>query len=977
MGPGAAAARAMNVAAPPSVSAPAARTEIDASCVADLVAALDRSSWTGEVLRDPGARAAWSVDNSIYRIPPAAVVFPRTTLDLATLCRLASRHRVPLTARGGGTGTNGQSLTAGLMVDTSRHMRAIHDFDPAAMTVTVQPGVVLDQLNAFLSEHGMFFPPTVSTASRATIAGMLATDASGKGSRHYGRTSDHVEAIEMVLADGSVHAVSACGLDRDQPRLAGIDALLRAELAPRRALIDDVFPRMNRGLTGYNLKDALDADGAVHLVKLLAGSEGTLALTGDITLRVRRKAAHTALGLLAYQDFMVALAQVGRLIEADPLAVEILDDRVLALARRDPIWAALRAVLGDAGGAAAFLVVEFIGETRDEVAAKLGALHDLLDQAPGHVVAVRTVTDPAEVASIWSLRKQSVGLLGAVEGRRSGIAFVEDCAVPPEALPDFVAEFRAILDARDVEYGMYGHADVGCLHVRPLLDMTDAADRAMVRAISDEVAALAKRHGGLLWGEHGRGFRAEYSPLYFGHELYGVLRRIKRHFDPGNLLNPGKLAVPEGMDGAPTRIDEAPMRGVADERIAPQDRKAFDRALACNGNAACHHWDAAEAMCPSYKATRDGAQSPKGRAALMREWLFLRSSAGEDDARTAQAEASLAASLDTCLSCRACATRCPVRVDIPTMKSRFLEARFRTRARPARDHLVRVMEPATLLAGRAPRLANAILGSAPGRGLLRRGFALDDLPTLSPAPVARGMQELGIPAADGAPCEAVLLTDSFTGLFETQVPLAAARLLRTCGIDLCYAPPVATAKALEVRGYRGAHAVAQGRIRGRIARIMPNGGVAIGVEPVATQAWIDAVGRSAPAPIGLDSYLDGLRHEGRLLRATRRAPYRLLAHCTEKTADPEVPMRWVRIFEAMGLGLDVARVGCCGMAGLFGHEREHRGLSREIFDLSWRREVEGDGPEPLATGFSCRCQAGRFAGRALRHPVQALVDALS
>ncbi|WP_299841590.1 FAD-binding and (Fe-S)-binding domain-containing protein [uncultured Jannaschia sp.] len=935
---------------------------------------LDASGWQGDVLADPGARGAWAVDNSIYRILPGAVVFPRETSDLGLLCRLASKHRVPLVARGGGTGTNGQSLNAGVMADLSRYMRGILDFDPQAMTVTVQPGVVLDQLNAYLAAHEVFFPPSVSTATRATIGGMLATDASGKGSRHHGRTSDHVAALEMVLADGSIHRVRAGAIDESDPDQARIAEMLRAELLPRQELIQTVFPNMNRGLTGYNLKDAVSAGGQVDLIKLLAGSEGTLALTGAITLKVMRKPARSALGLLAYDDFMEALGDVGRLLETDPLAIEILDDRVLALARRDSVWSGLQTAFGDIGPVAAFLVVEFTGQTEAEAAGKLGRLRDLLAREEGSGPVFRTVEDAASVAGIWSLRSQSVGLLGAIEGRRRGIAFVEDCAVPPAALPSFVAGFRAILDARSIEYGMYGHADVGCLHVRPLLDMTDAGDRALIREISDEVATLAKDHGGLLWGEHGRGFRAEYSQMFFGSELYGVLQRIKRAFDPDNLLNPGKLAAPEGMTAPLVRIDEAPIRGASDALIAPDDGARFERALACNGNAACHHWDVAETMCPSYKITRDGSQSPKGRAALMRDWLRLRAVAGARAPETRIAEGALAASLETCLSCRACTSRCPVHVDIPTMKARFLEMRHERRARSARDRLVRVMEPATLLARKMPGLSNAVLGSRAGRAILRRGFGLVDLPRFASRPV-----EACLPPPDAGAAtrgKTVLLSDSFTGVYEVEVPVAAAALLQACGLEVRHAGPVANAKALDVRGYLPARDRVRRAIRRRLADLSEVGPL-VGVEPVAVQAWADAAEEEGARPVGIDVLLDRLRKEGCLPCAARPSRFRLLTHCSEQTADPEAPLRWQRIFSAMGHELRVAKVGCCGMAGMFGHEAEHRDMSAGIFDLSWRGELADEAMIPLATGFSCRSQVRRLAGINIRHPAEALLETMT
>ncbi|RYE78372.1 MAG: FAD-binding oxidoreductase, partial [Hyphomicrobiales bacterium] len=444
-------------------------------------------------------------------------------------------------------------------------------------------------------------------------AANLGAGAAGKGSRIYGRTSDYIEAMDVVLADGSdfrVEPLSPAQLDA----LCGEDSLAGRACAEVRRVVTEqadeiarIFPRMNRGLTGYNLQRTLDAAGGFSLHRLLAGSEGTLALTKSVTLRVLPKPAHRALAVIRYASVDAALSDVGRLLEADPLAVEFLDENVIALARQDIVWAGIGQVLGgdrddDVKG---MNFVEFVGESEAAIASQLAALEAVLAQAlEPSVVDWKLIADPGLIAQLWTLREKSVGLLGKVPGRRQGTAFVEDAAVPPDRLPDFVRAFRALLDRHGLAYGMYGHADVGCLHVRPLLDMKDPGDAALVRPISDEVARLTRDYGGLLWGEHGRGYRGEYSPFFFGPVLYAELCRIKTAFDPQNILNPGKLTT--SLGGVPVEaIDAVPLRGTVDATIRPEHADGYERALACNGNGVCFSWDADEAMCPSFKATRD------------------------------------------------------------------------------------------------------------------------------------------------------------------------------------------------------------------------------------------------------------------------------------------------------------------------------------------------------------------------------------
>ena len=956
---------------------------------AALRRALHRESFAGDIEDGIGPRLVAATDNSIYQVMPAAVLHPRAGADVNAAVRAV--RAVPdlaLSPRGGGTGTNGQSLTTGVVLDLSRHMNRILSLDVAAGRVVVEPGVVLDQLNAFLKPHGLFFPPAVSTATRATLGGMIATDASGKGSRLYGRTSDHVESLDVVLSDGSDATVGPLTRAELDAVVAGGGVAGRAHAEVLRVVTDHAdliaatFPAMNRGLTGYNLQGVTRPDGRLDLVRLLAGSEGTLAVTKAATLRLTPLPRHRLLIVARYAAFDTALRDVQHLLAADPLAIEILDDKVLELASRDVIWTGLEAVLG--GPAAAPVrglnVIEFVGDDPAALARAADRCVALLADSPHPAMDWTRVAGPAEMAQLWTLREKSVGLmgrLGAVEGsRRQGTAFVEDTAVPPERLADYVAAFRAILDRHGLGYGMYGHADVGCLHVRPSLDMADPADAAMIRVVSDEVAALVKRHGGLIWGEHGRGYRGEFSPLFFGPVLYGELCRIKRAFDPDNRLNPGKLASPE-PGGPIDRIDAVPMRGAFDRLIDEAHRADVDRAVSCNGNGACHSWDGFDAMCPSYHATRDRVQSPKGRATLLRAWARLSAEAARGRpvlAELAAVEADTKASLDTCLSCKACASLCPVRVDVPTMRSRFLARYYADRPRPPRDRLLRHLETGLALVRRLPGLAGAAMRLPPTVRLLRDAFGLVDLP--HPAPTRWRPR-----AGAGGP-RVVLLRDSFLGTFDGGVIDAAGRLLERLGYRVTLSGIRPNGKALQVLGLETAFAAvaaAAGRERARLS----SGGVPVVSLDAATGLLYDgeykeyAKYSASPAAgpmLSIDGFLADEIAAGRIPAGPAGGlPFDILLHCTEKTARPETEARWGSVLRHFGLEARFPKVGCCGMAGLFGHQAEQAALSREIFDIGWRPKL-GDGAGlTLATGFSCRCQTERFAGFRPRHPVEAIL----
>ncbi|SLN19679.1 putative FAD-linked oxidoreductase [Falsiruegeria litorea R37] len=949
------------------------------SSLTRFIDALRANGFTGDIESDLGACLVAATDNSIYHVAPDAILFPKSAEDVERLARLAQDHDIALTARGGGTGTNGQSLNAGVVVDMSRHMRDILALNLEAGSVTVQPGVVLDQLNTYLKPHGFFFAPTVSTSSRATVGGMFATDASGKGSRIYGRMSDHVAAANVVLANGRPVSVTTHGTS--DAELGQMGRALCQELEGKAAEIARRFPDLNRGLTGYNLDQARGASGDLDFIKLLAGSEGTLALTTQLTLRVTPFPKQRALTVLAYDDCALALSHVPRLVEADPSAIEFLDDKILALAAASPMWSQLEGVLGQIGDAGGFLFVEFIGETIKEVAAGQKRLARILEQGHVPVAAQVTTAEPTDMSALWEMRKRSVGLLAAVETKRIGLPFVEDAAVPPEKLSEFVAEFGALLDGFNLSYGMFGHADVGCVHVRPMLNMREAQDRAMIRKVSDAVSDLCQRHGGLIWGEHGKGVRGEYVERYVGPELYAVMRRIKAWFDPDNRLNPGKLVTAADSDLKVMKIDAVPMRGTRDAEVNEQAFGAFERAIACNGNGACHNWAPDDPMCPSYKATRDKTQAPKGRATLFREWSRS-TSLGEP---VEEVEAALKESLDTCLSCKSCSGQCPVRVDIPTMKSEFLSRYYERHNRPLRDHLLRYMERLSMHLRRRPRLANMAMGNPISRMVLNKAFGLSDVPGFSITSAEQMVVDNGgriLSKSDNLGDKPVVLVlDSFTGAFETQVVGTVTGLLVRLGYSVWACPPLLNGKAQQVRGFARDFDVQRSKTSAALKRMAAAGAPMISLEPAVTdlfsKEYQTGVGVGAAFRVlSLDSFLhDNLEDLPRM--PAQDGSYALFSHCTEKTADPATGRRWVAIFARLGLKLEQVSTGCCGMAGLFGHEAEHQDMSRDLFDLSWRGPLTKPGRTPLATGFSCRSQVKRFGEQPIFHPAAALLARLT
>lgn len=939
--------------------------------VGGFAAALRTSGFAGVVESNRSAQIVYGTDNSVYQLRPAGVVVPTSIEDLVAIARVnhALEQPLDLVARGGGTGTNGQSLTNGLVIDTRRSMNKIISIDPDTQVAVVQPGVVLGQLNAALKPHGLFFAPHVSTASRATIGGMVSTDAAGKGSLVYGRTNRHVVSIDSVLVDGTrctfrdLDAAALDALTQQRDRIGDLYRLLQRATTGVRP---DAFPDVPRGFSGYNLADAIATPG-LDMAKILTGSEGTLALIGEITLRLSPLTTDPHLAVVAYSRFDDAIRDSNRLKVTNPIAIECLDDRTVSLATASPAFPRLARLLSETGtfDGGSLLLMEFDG------AGGVDQLRDVLNDVPG-ATAVAITSDAADIAAVWKVRADAVGLLGQeVDGRRS-IAFVEDCAVPPHRLEEFVVGYRELLDRRGLSYGMFGHADVGCLHVRPALDLYDETHEAMLRSISDEVAALVSDFGGVLWGEHGRGFRGEYLDL--DDDTVRRMREVKTAFDPRNILNPGKLYSP--LIGAPPikKIDDVPLRIHSDRKVAESMRDDFHSAFGCNGNGICHHWGEAEVMCPSYKATLDPRLSPKGRADLLRGWLA--------DPTDAELIDDLADSMRQCLSCGACTGRCPVQVNIPELKSRFLEQHpDSSRRRRRRDAVLSRFEALLPWAQRAALIVIPLQRvSAP---LLERTLGIVDLPRVPRRSFESRMAALDVAIVDGSSeidATVVIVPDVFTGFIDPDVLKATVEVLRAVGERPAVSTFVPSGKLDHVKGRRARFAQAVRRQRAHLEKLAAHDVPLVVVEPAVSllgQHEYATIDQDFPnelmTPLAsfLDSRLDALPDQ------SGRGVAQLFGHCTEVSLAPERMDVYRSMLEAAGFEVTIEATTCCGMAGIFGHEAESQAMSTSLFDSGWRPKLQSEGPVVrCASGYSCRSQAKRF-DHTLVHPIQVLAEALT
>ncbi|EPE7164719.1 D-2-hydroxyglutarate dehydrogenase YdiJ [Cronobacter sakazakii] len=1000
--------------------------------VLNFLQALEQQGFTGDTATNYADRLTMATDNSIYQLLPDAVIFPRSTADVALMARLAAEPRFKsliFTPRGGGTGTNGQSLNQGIVVDMSRYMNRIIEINPEQGWVRVEAGVIKDQLNEYLKPFGYFFSPELSTSNRATLGGMINTDASGQGSLVYGKTSDHVLGVRAVLLGGDILDTQAMPtalaeeLGRAQTTLGRVYHTVLERCREQRALILEKFPKLNRFLTGYDLRHVFnDSLSEFDLTRILCGSEGTLAFITEARLDITPLPKVRRLVNVKYDSFDSALRSAPFMVEAQALSVETVDSRVLNLAREDIVWHSVRELITDVPDKTmlGLNIVEFAGDDEalidQRVEALCARLDEFMAQEQGGIIGWQVCRDLAGVERIYAMRKKAVGLLGNAKGLAKPIPFAEDTCVPPEHLADYIAEFRALLDGHGLSYGMFGHVDAGVLHVRPALDMCDPQQEVLMKRISDEVVALTARYGGLLWGEHGKGFRAEYSPAFFGETLYDELRRIKAAFDPDNRLNPGKICAPYGLDAPMMKVD-AVKRGTFDRQIPLAVRTSWRGAMECNGNGLCFNFDVKSPMCPSMKITSNRIHSPKGRATLVREWLRLLSDRGVDplalEKALPQKRASLRSLIERtrnswhaergeydfshevkeamsgCLACKACSTQCPIKIDVPEFRSRFLQLYHTRYLRPVRDHLIATVESYAPLMARAPKTFNFFMSQPWVRSLSKRHIGMVDLPLLSTPTLQQqlvGHRSAGMTLeelerlTEAEKARTVLVVqDPFTSYYEAQVVADFVRLCEKLGFQPVVLPFSPNGKAQHIKGFLQRFARTARKTADFLNRVAALGMPMVGVDPALVLCYRDEYKQTLGETRG--EFHVQLVHEWLTTALADRPtspvggePWYLFGHCTEVTALPGTAGQWAAIFAKFGAKLEGVNVGCCGMAGTYGHEVKNHANSLGIYELSWHQAMQRlPRTRCLATGYSCRSQVKRIEGSGVRHPLQALL----
>ncbi|QUE31985.1 FAD-binding and (Fe-S)-binding domain-containing protein [Francisella philomiragia] len=963
----------------------------------------------GDIHSDYASRISSSMDNSVYFVVPELVVFPCNKNDVNRIFALASKkeyQELKFSPRGGGTGTSGHSLCAGVIVDTSRYMNNILEVDFDNEYVKVEPGVVLDQLNDTLADSEYFFAPNLSPSNRATLGGMVNTDACGKGSRIYGRTSAHVLELECTLVNGQKFSTKKIKLsDLNENKLNDIEKNIYStvveQIIDKYELIEEKFPKLSRYLTGYNLAKTYNKkDNTVNLSYLISGSEGTLAFVTELKLKLTKKPKFKALFAISYSSFDDALRAARDLLSSNPSAIETIDNNIIEIAKGDEVYHKIKYMLEkgrNSTNVAAVNLVEFIADSQHELDNMTSRLERKLleKQAVFHFTESQTDMD-----SLWELRKKGVGLLGAMKGDRKPIPFIEDTTVAPEKLADYIKELTVLLDSYGVKYGMFGHVDVGCLHVRPALDMSSAEDSQKVKQITQKVSDLVKKYGGVLCGEHGHGYRSEYIKEYFGQELYDSLGHIKKVFDPHNQLNPGKITVPTGSKDKLVKVD-GPFRGYSDEQVPKEMREQFSGAYNCNGNSQCLNYNLDTVICPSAKASRNWLYSPKGRSAVLREWLNQLSAAGystKDKVYNTGFDKleeypddfshQVYDSLDKCLGCKACVSGCPIKVDIPTMKSQFLYHYHSKYKRPGLDYFVKFSESLLSINLYMPKIYNDIFNTQFVRAGLTNLVGFADTPIISSLNLRSELKKRGAPefnleemislSTEQKKKTVCIVQDIFTSLYDTHIVLTLYDFLTALGFRVYFAPFKVNGKPSHVKGflkYFKKQAMKATKLYNQIAETKVE---MIGVDPAMTLVYRDEYKKICGDKVRfkvkliqewLTTKLDTLP----TMRKMLDKEFNLFNHCTEKSLSAVSIEQWQKIFKHFGVETKIAKVGCCGMSGSFGHETKHIDTSKHIYNLSWKDKIKESGIRSvIATGFSCRCQVKRMEGHTIKHPIEIL-----
>ncbi|WP_227376194.1 FAD-binding and (Fe-S)-binding domain-containing protein [Haladaptatus halobius] len=976
--------------------------------VADL-----RKRVEGEVRFDEYSRQLYATDASAYEVTPIGVVFPRSTADVSAVMAYCAKREIPVLPRGGGTSLAGQSVNEAVVLDFTRHMDALLDFDPEGRTARAQPGIVLGDLNRALADRDLKFAPDPAWGDKSALGGAIGNNSTGAHSLKYGKTDAYVEECEVVLADGTVTRFGEVTIDELREAADGdsLEAEIYAEILrivdEETEAVHDAFPQLKRNVSGYNLDRLVEEadDGSVNLARLLAGSEGTLAIVTEATVSLEPVPETKSMALLTYGSLNAAMEDVAPILDHDPAAVEVLDDVLVSLARDTEEFRDVVEMLPE--GTDSVLLVEFYAEDDEDGREKVARLRN--DREGNRALAAMEAHDEAERARFWKLRKSGLPILLSRTTDAKHISFIEDAAVPPENLPEYVAEFQQVLEENDTFASVYAHAGPGCLHVRPLIDTKSPAGVNQMEAIADGVTDLVVEYGGSVSGEHGDGrARTQWNRKLYGERVWNIFRDLKSAFDPDWLLNPGQVcgdvSVTENLRFSPDYGFDAGF----DPALNWENENGFQGMVElCHGCGGCRGGQETTGgvMCPTYRAADEEITSTRGRANMLRQ--AMSGSLPDDEQFDVEFMHEV---MELCIGCKGCARDCPSEVDMAKLKAEIEHEYHQRHGASLRDWLFAHIGRLSALGSTLAPLSNWATKLPGSRTLAEKtvGIASErSLPTFHRESLEDWFEERGARVAEeDADRRVLLFPDTYTNYNHPEAGKAAVRVLEAAGVHVRLPDGVtASGRPAHSKGFLDR---ARGQAERNVATLAPfvrDGWDVVVVEPsdaVMFQSdYLDLLPASEESgsssgqyaePRSADPEAGGIRTEVERLAANTYGVCEYLdtfdfdlpfdgsgsltyhGHCHQKATKKD--HHAVGVLRRAGYEVDALDSGCCGMAGSFGYEAEHYSMSRAIGSILFDQVDASDRDTVVAPGASCRTQLGDWQGEEPPHPIEKVADAL-
>jgi FAD/FMN-containing dehydrogenase/Fe-S oxidoreductase len=941
----------------------------------------------GEIRADKMTRLLYSTDASIYQVEPIAVVLPKTTEDVIAVVTTADRHNIPILPRGGGTSLAGQTVNRAIVIDFSKYMRSVVELNAEEQWVRTQPGIILDELNTHIHDTGLMFAPNPSTSNRGNVGGALGNNSCGAQSIVWGKTVDNVEELSVVLANGETATfgeLSAVALETKM-REGGLEADIYRQLfsigQANRDEVEKRYPKIQRRVSGYNLDEFVDRRD-FDMARFVVGSEGTLVTITEAKLKLVARPKFKGLAVIHFKELIESMEATVAVLELAPSAVEHIGSMILRQAQANLEYSRMTDFID--GDPDSLLAVEFTGESESEVESKLDhCMEHMGRKRLGY--SIKKLTSAGDQAKLWNVRKAGLGLMMNVPGDAKPLPFVEDTAVSPEQLPKFVKRFDEIVKAHGTEAGYYGHASVGCLHIRPLINLKREDGVEKMASIAEAVSDLVLEFGGSMSGEHGDGrARSPWHEKMFGPQIYDAFRQVKQAFDPKGIMNPGNIvdapAITENLKISPTY---RPLH--VETGFGFTEEGSFAKAIEmCNGQGACRKLSGT--MCPSYMVTRDEEHSTRGRANALRSAM---SGALPVDSMTGK---RLYDVLDLCLECKGCKGECPSNVDMAKLKYEFLYRYHKANGYPLRNRMLGNVSQLGKLGSFFAPLSNWTMKSSAVKGLIEDTVGIDrrrSMPTYASQTFSQWFRARGDARFnEQARGQVVLFPDTFTEYNYPNLGRAAVKVLEHLGYDVIVPKPVCCGRPMLSNGMldKAKHNAAQ-----NVSAVLPfiqGGAKLVGLEPSCILSfrddYVDLLGSEAAKTVSKNTMLieefvlHAQDNDGATLEYAGE-PGRIVfhGHCHQKALVGTSAAMQV-LSQIPGCDPTEIQSGCCGMAGSFGMEKEHYDVSMKIGEQSLFGPIRDQQGEftVVSEGMSCRHQIDDGTGVEAKHLVEVLADAL-